>query len=96
MSHVSDKDLAQWLAQMRAVVEASGQTWVKPHVCETEDETCLEWWHRKRKLTVYLCSPAYGEYIKVWGPNMDTEMEDGEVNEHNMASLWFWLNEVAS
>lgn len=43
-------------------------------------ETCAEWWVGDRKLTLYL-GPETVEYIKVWGPCLDAEMEDGVVED---------------
>lgn len=89
-------DVTGWVDRLRAAVEASGQTWVAPNICDVNDEVCLEWWRGKRKITVYVCCTLYAEFIKVWGPNIDTEMEEGEVDEQNMPALWKWLNEDAT
>lgn len=38
-------------------------------------DVVLEWWHDARKITVYASSDAY-EILRVWGPDLDTEMDD--------------------
>jgi hypothetical protein len=35
------------------------------------------WWNDPRKLTVY-CTAEDANYVKVWGPDMVTQMEDGD------------------
>lgn len=68
----------------------------EPHITGSADgDVVFEWWHGKRKLTVYV-SDGVASYVKVWGPNMVSEMEDGEIG-HNVSefvSLWNWLTEI--
>jgi hypothetical protein len=64
----------------------------RPHV--TADETggvVLEWWRGTRKLTVYL---NHADYVKVWGPDVNTEMETDELTGANAADVWAWLHEA--
>lgn len=78
----------------RNLVASAGQRWAQPHVSANEDgNVVFEWWQGRRKLTVYVRS-AHVTYIKVWGVNIDSEMEDGCVTDKGFASLWIWLNEV--
>ena len=78
----------------RNLVVAAGQRWAQPHVSTNEDgNVVFEWWQGVRKLTVYVRS-AHVTYIKVWGVNIDSEMEDGCVTDKGFASLWMWLNEA--
>jgi hypothetical protein len=49
----------------------------------------LEWWDGYRKLTVYI---EKANFIKVWGPSIDTEMEDGEITTpQDVWGLYRWL-----
>ncbi len=65
--------------------------WQKPHISSSEDgEVVFEWWNGSRKLTIYV-GPRELTYIKSWGPNVQSDMEDGEVSENGMPSLWGWL-----
>jgi hypothetical protein len=49
-----------------------------PHVTSSaEGEVVFEWWNDPRKLTVY-CTAEDANYVKVWGPDMVTQMEDGD------------------
>jgi len=60
-------------------------------VSANEDgDVVMEWWHGVRKLTIYVGARAAG-YIKVWGPRIDKDMEDGQVVEGNVRPLWLWL-----
>jgi hypothetical protein len=78
----------------RNIVVSAGQRWAQPHVSTNEDgNVVFEWWQSTRKLTVYVRS-AHVTYIKVWGVNIDSEMEDGCVTDKGFASLWMWLNEA--
>ncbi|WP_133649649.1 hypothetical protein [Paraburkholderia flava] len=75
--------------QSASCVHAS---WVNPHVSASESgEVVFEWWKRDRKLTVYV-SAGRAEFLRVGGPNIDVDMEDGELVGAQFVGLWFWLN----
>jgi hypothetical protein len=67
-------------------------TWVQPHVGANEvGDITFEWWNKNRKLTLYISSNEV-DYIKVWGADIDTEMEDGKLDSDiEFAALWQWL-----
>jgi hypothetical protein len=52
----------------------------------------LEWWHEDRKLDFDILGSNIN-YIKVWGADIDNEMEDGSItiNEGDLISLWKWI-----
>jgi len=52
--------------------------------------TLLEWWNGERKLTISPDGPGF-HYIKVWGPNIFNDMEDGKLDESNYKDVWAWL-----
>ena len=56
-------------------------------------EVLLEWWHNDRKLDFDILGSSI-EYMKVWGTDIDDEMEDGSVtiNENDLISLWKWIS----
>ena len=69
-----------------------GYEWVRPHVSSSEDgEVVLEWWKRDHKLTIYISNDS-ADFLKVWGPNIATEMADGPVMGNQFQGLWLWLN----
>lgn len=50
-----------------------------------------EWWCGAHKLTIYLSSKT-PEYLKVWGDDLDSEMESGTLNSfQEFITLWSWL-----
>lgn len=66
----------------------------EPHVTWAgfEDEILLEWWKNRRHLSLYISADSV-EALKVWGPNIVTEMEDVTVDEPMMlVELWKWLD----
>jgi hypothetical protein len=53
----------------------------------------LEWWHNSRSLTVYINSDNAIEYLKVWGTDITSDMEDGSVTLlTDVISLLKWLH----
>jgi hypothetical protein len=70
-----------------------GRSWREPLATESPwGETVFEWWSGQRKLTVYY-SPKRIEYIRVWGPDIDSEMETGTIDSPvGFARLWTWLS----
>lgn len=68
--------------------------WLNPHVSASEDgNVVLEWWHDTRKVTVYVGANETS-YLRVWGENPETEMDDGVIRTTAMdfARIWAWLN----
>lgn len=69
-----------------------GHTWTNPHVTASEDgEVVLEWWSGNHKLTVYI-SPYDARYVRVWGPHVERDMDDGELATAGFDALWHWLS----
>lgn len=75
-------------------VAIAQKNWIAPHVSASSDgEVVLEWWNKDRKLTLYV-SAGVIEFIKVWGANIASEMEDGMftlTDEDYFEVLWDWL-----
>ncbi|MEE3715277.1 hypothetical protein V2H45_00800 [Tumidithrix elongata RA019] len=59
---------------------------------DPDSKVILEWWHGEKKLDFDI-SGSNIEYIKVWGADIDREMEDGftTMNENILSSLWMWI-----
>lgn len=56
-----------------------------------ENEIILEWWNQSKKITIYVSEESI-DYIKVWGADMDNEMEDGSISlEDDLTYLWQWI-----
>ena len=55
----------------------------------------LEWWHNSRSLTVYIAGNNAIEYLKAWGTNITSDMEDGSITLlSDVISLLKWLHAV--
>lgn len=81
-----------WLADLYRQVKEQGGQWHAPHVTSSpEGEVVFEWWNDPRKLTLY-CTATESYYVKVWGPDMVTQMEDGDAApSETRRDLWRWL-----
>jgi len=69
-----------------------------PHVTTDGDgAVLLEWWVGTRKLSVYITNVhrhpnTHSKYLKIWGPNMETEMEEGNIQDiATVQECWKWL-----
>lgn len=82
----------RWIHRMYENVRLLGKSWVDPLVTVDEfGDIVFEWWHKGRKITVYV-TPELVEYIKVSGPDMHSDMEDGELRtRQDHQDLWNWL-----
>jgi hypothetical protein len=82
----------RWLRVLYVARESSFKAWISPHVSASEaGEVVFEWWRGPRKLTLYF-GPDDIEYIKVWGPNIDDEMESASLESaRDFSALWIWL-----
>ncbi len=66
--------------------------WLKPNVtASAEGEVVFEWRHGVKTLTIYIGNQSI-EYVKAWGADINTEMEDGLANSPIVCrALWKWL-----
>jgi hypothetical protein len=81
------------LLEFKMIAVSMNTWWQKPlvNVDEHTQEIVLEWWHQGKKITIYV-EGEKAEYIKVWGPDMDSEMEEGQLNDpQDMLNLWLWI-----
>lgn len=82
----------RWIRQMQADATGTGKGWEEPHTTPDENgDVAFEWWHNDRSLVVYVSSNMV-DYLKVWGPDIESQMADGviDVREDNK-NLWLWL-----
>ena len=81
-----------WIDSLRKTVEYYELWWDEPLVnIDPDGEIVFEWWHKSKKLTVYLSEEEI-EYIKVAGKDIDRDMEEGSISSFNeIKSLWEWI-----
>jgi len=83
---------ATCLDALASSAEAATLRWSEPHLnVSPDDEIVFEWWNADRKLTMYISGES-AQFIKVWGANIDSEMEDGYAeSSEELSALWNWL-----
>ena len=81
-----------WISQLYGHALNTRLAWKDPNIGANEEgDVVLEWWHKTRKLTLYLTG-SKAEYIKVWGMDIFSEMEDGVIaSPGEFEPLWAWL-----
>lgn len=56
-----------------------------------DHEIVLEWWNSGKKITIYVKEEVI-DYIKVWGADIENEMEDGSISlNDDLIDLWQWI-----
>lgn len=68
--------------------------WIKPHVTSSpEGYAVLEWWNAEKKITLFF-SPTNTDYLRSWGTDLDSEMEEGVLDDdpQQFAFMWKWLS----
>jgi len=68
-------------------------SWHAPHISADEaGDITFEWWVADRKVTLYFGADSM-LVVKVWGPNIATEMEDLPIHHvSEFGDVWTWLN----
>lgn len=80
-----------WIIELRKIVGLRKYWWSEPLVNISGSEMVFEWWHGAKKVTVYF-SETNAEFIKVWGADIDNEMEEGVAETNDQIEvLWKWL-----
>lgn len=82
----------KWITKFKLLVNSNNLWWQDPiQSTNFYKEEVLEWWYYNHKLIVYITKKKI-EYLKVWGTDIDTEMEDGVINtQDDLLKLWKWL-----
>ena len=81
-----------WIELFYLEIMNLGLDWLEPNVtASAEGEVVFEWRHGINRLTVYIGNQS-AEYVKDWGADINTEMEDGYANSPGIRqALWKWL-----
>lgn len=81
-----------WATKLMRQIFERQDTLLVPNVTANSDgEVVFEWWNDPRKVTLYFTADDT-ECIKVWGTDIDTEMEDGYADSaKERESLWHFL-----
>jgi hypothetical protein len=68
-------------------------SWSSPHITLSENgEVVFEWWQHNKKITLYF-GESEPEFIKVWGTDIETEMDSGPLTDGwTLTSVWLWLH----
>ena len=72
---------------------ARGLQWTEPHIGSNErGQILLEWWQGEHALTVFIRSEEQVDYLKSWGSDIESDMEDGTVDRIvDFVALSRWL-----
>ena len=83
----------EFLGILTGAAVASGHPFANPLVSvDQRGYITLEWWHNSRSLTVYIAGNNAIEYLKAWGTDITSDMEDGSVTLlTDVVSLLKWL-----
>src|SRR5579859_1642797 len=81
-----------WIELFYTEILDLGMIWLEPNVtASAEGEVVFEWRHSINRLTIYIGKQS-AEYVKDWGADINTEMEDGLANSTAIRqALWNWL-----
>lgn len=93
INHTTLKKANQLINKIYRMAKNIGFWWDEPLVNVTEDqEIVLEWWNNTKKITIYISDETI-DYIKVWGSDMDNEMEDDSIDlDDDLTPFWSWIN----
>ena len=81
-----------WIGMFYLEVMDAHLNWFEPNVtASAEGEVLLEWRQGAKCLTIYVGNQS-AEYVKDWGADINTEMEDGSADSLTIRrALWKWL-----
>lgn len=83
---------ANWIVQLFLEVMELDRSWIEPNVtASAEGEVVFGWRLGTKRLTMYVGDHST-EYMKVWGPDVNDNMDDGNADITTIRkSLWEWL-----
>lgn len=94
VQEIQPQAIARGKALINELYEASldlNIEWLQPSVTASSfGEVVFEWWNRQKKLTIYV-GPHETDYVKVWGADIEDEMETGALSNQRVLELLQWL-----
>ena len=84
----------QFIASLRQLLAQKGLKWHAPTVSQNEEENSIEisWWRADKSLIITVEPDSPTSFLKVWGPNIHSEMDGGEnPSDNQLIELWQWL-----
>jgi hypothetical protein len=84
-----------FIERLHHLLASASYQWKTPHVsAENDGGIAFEWWYQEKILTFFVLGPNSLEYLKVWGPHIWNEMEEGESpSDKQLLALWEWLTQ---
>ena len=70
---------------------SAGHSWLTPFISSDEDGHITVAWHKGEHELHLIIADKQALYITVWGINIETEMDMGELSKDNYVLLWKWL-----
>lgn len=88
-----DQWIRDWVKRLHLVAAENTLWWQKPLVnISINAEIVLEWWYKSKKLTFYISPDNKVDFVKVWGPDIHTQMEDGSLkSKSELISILNWI-----
>jgi hypothetical protein len=84
----------QFVASLRRLIAKGARKWHAPTIAHDEDEDAVEisWWRADKSLIITIEPDSPITYLKAWGPNIHSDMEEGEnPSAERLIELWQWL-----
>ena len=82
------------MVDLLETIISTEHSWITPFISSDEDGcVTVEWYEEEQELHL-LIGENEAEYLRVWGTNIDTDMDEGFLNRDNYLMLWEWLFHV--
>ena len=72
-------------------VISAGHLWLTPFISSDEDGHITVEWHKGEHELHLIITGKQARYVKVWGINIETEMDVEVLSSDNYIPLWKWL-----
>jgi hypothetical protein len=81
-----------WIKELHRDISTTREKWLDPLiVADAHGNVVFEWLNGNNRLVVYV-SPETVEYLQAWGPDIWSDMKDGEIETPaKRQDLWRWL-----
>lgn len=93
-NHQAAEHLLRWLlALFDETVSFALPRFVAPMVSATPNgDAVAEWWRGEKSLSVFVDPSGEAEYIKAWGKDIGSEMEEGDASViETRQNIYLWL-----
>jgi hypothetical protein len=82
------------MSALSAMLKSELIPWIEPYTQDAGDGLVVFWWTNKNKRLAFYFGNHDRWSLRSWGPDANTEMEEGDLTPSDRQLCWSWFTSV--